>query len=163
RLDEAIALLRAEVAMRQGTKVTLHVDGLDRRDRALDTDIPIRWGLRLCAETEPPRLREQAPFPGVPAGDEPQLPSRRVGIPDRHRQRSPAPLGNTDDPDLPPPQKRLALEPGHGQRHMILLRSVVVRHAVPSRRIRFSEKCTRSVNSYGRCSKGVDLLPLRRG
>ena len=62
-LDEAIALLRAEVAMRQGTKVTLHVDGLDRRDRALDTDIPIRWGLRLCAETESPHLREQAPFP----------------------------------------------------------------------------------------------------
>jgi hypothetical protein len=62
-LDEAIALLRAEVAMSQGAKVTLHVDGLDSRDGSLDTDIPIRWGLRLCAETEPPRLREQAPFP----------------------------------------------------------------------------------------------------
>jgi len=62
-LDETIALLRAKIAVSQGTEITLHIDGLDGRDRSLDTDIPIRWALRLHAETASARLRQQAPFP----------------------------------------------------------------------------------------------------
>ena len=73
--------------------------------------------LRLGTQAEPPHLLEEKSLPGRPGGDDSEVSTRLVGVPDRNGQRPASFVGDADDSHVQIGQKVLSLSPCHRECH----------------------------------------------